>query len=465
MNFSSLPLDVVDRILTCLTDFKTLSAALRTSKHLIYSVFRDHPISITRAIAINLAGPALPQALRAIRMKTMMENDLALALVPSESALENRTLTRDIASKVEANAPIAHGLEDLFSMKYKDRTSRTSQLTDNESLQFQKALYRTWAIASLVSAWCMNDLYNDEDDEENSDDDDDDMDPSQKRLLALLLQQLQLFSNQELREIHDITLFLRFAIGMVVSQRYPHFPFSFMGSNFALYEPNLIWPVLNRECYKNFETYKIRTLHDTIYSGLLRNAMSQLWEERKVKPDTWLLAPSKVFVENAKGTQDTCDRCNAVGGLDLFGRSNFDLWRRNHYIQHFFENMFLPGHLSRNAVITQWLECLKHADAAGYRTFKFDELADDIYEIAEEQDGPGAWSRDAWYCTECVNELFKRHFWRWILAARRKEGEPVKDDCWYGYECRTMTHKTEHAEKLNHLCVPTRGTGVVTAAQ
>ncbi|KAL0449911.1 UNVERIFIED_CONTAM: hypothetical protein Slati_1547500 [Sesamum latifolium] len=33
-----------------------------------------------------------------------------------------------------------------------------------------------------------------------------------------------------------------------------------------------------------------------------------------------------------------------------------------------------------------------------------------------------------------------------------------REDCWYGYACRTQHHNEEHARKRNHVCRPTRGT-------
>ncbi|KAJ0976910.1 hypothetical protein J5N97_012384 [Dioscorea zingiberensis] len=32
-----------------------------------------------------------------------------------------------------------------------------------------------------------------------------------------------------------------------------------------------------------------------------------------------------------------------------------------------------------------------------------------------------------------------------------------REDCWYGYSCRTQHHSNEHAQKRNHVCRPTRG--------
>jgi hypothetical protein len=54
---------------------------------------------------------------------------------------------------------------DLIT-RWKDRTSRTSQLTNDESLSFQRALYRLW-LYSAVYAWRQD---NDEDEDDDGGD-------------------------------------------------------------------------------------------------------------------------------------------------------------------------------------------------------------------------------------------------------------------------------------------------------
>lgn len=36
----------------------------------------------------------------------------------------------------------------------------------------------------------------------------------------------------------------------------------------------------------------------------------------------------------------------------------------------------------------------------------------------------------------------------------------ARQDCWYGYACRTQHRSEEHARKRNHVCRPTRGSNV-----
>ncbi|GAW01124.1 hypothetical protein LENED_002703 [Lentinula edodes] len=64
-------------------------------------------------------------------------------------------------------------------------------------------------------------------------------------------------------------------------------------------------------------------------------------------------------------------------------------------------------------------------------------------------------------CTRCHRsfdfELFTRskNLWVWLRQVKANSA-PLAENCWYGYNCRTQTHNLAHAQKLNHLCEQTR---------
>ncbi|KAJ3890799.1 hypothetical protein GG344DRAFT_65981 [Lentinula edodes] len=58
--------DIIDRILLFSPTFSSLQATILTCRSFYY-VFQTHPKSIVRAVASNITGPALPQALECIR--------------------------------------------------------------------------------------------------------------------------------------------------------------------------------------------------------------------------------------------------------------------------------------------------------------------------------------------------------------------------------------------------------------
>lgn len=72
--YTSFPVDddIVDRILTLLPDFASLTAAILICKT-VHAVFRRHPKSIRHQIALNVLGPVLPIALSVIRASDPVE--------------------------------------------------------------------------------------------------------------------------------------------------------------------------------------------------------------------------------------------------------------------------------------------------------------------------------------------------------------------------------------------------------
>lgn len=118
---NALPLDddITDRILIFLPDFASLHATMLASKA-FYTVFKAHPNSITRAIAYNVAGPALPQAMRAIRYQhpeSDGDDDGSDPVVPWAEADTISPITQDEIKELTANATVVGPLEDLFSMR------------------------------------------------------------------------------------------------------------------------------------------------------------------------------------------------------------------------------------------------------------------------------------------------------------------------------------------------------------
>ncbi|KAI4343516.1 hypothetical protein L6164_010856 [Bauhinia variegata] len=63
-------------------------------------------------------------------------------------------------------------------------------------------------------------------------------------------------------------------------------------------------------------------------------------------------------------------------------------------------------------------------------------------------------------CCECYEKLvsFLLYWFRISIPKYLLPSDASKrEDCWYGYACRTQHHSEEHALKRNHVCRPTRG--------
>lgn len=106
--FTDLPLDVIDRVFMTLPDFQTLAAAIMVCKE-CYNVFQTHPKSIVHAIASNIVGPAIPQALELVHVQE------GASEIESE---EIPTITRTQAVALAWNVPTVSRLEDLYSIRW-----------------------------------------------------------------------------------------------------------------------------------------------------------------------------------------------------------------------------------------------------------------------------------------------------------------------------------------------------------
>ncbi|KAJ9671190.1 hypothetical protein PVL29_027260 [Vitis rotundifolia] len=66
-------------------------------------------------------------------------------------------------------------------------------------------------------------------------------------------------------------------------------------------------------------------------------------------------------------------------------------------------------------------------------------------------------------CNECYDKLVSFLLY-WFRVSMPKSFLPPdaskREDCWYGYACRTQQHNEEHARKRNHVCRPTRGSNM-----
>jgi hypothetical protein len=78
------------------------------------------------------------------------------------------------------------------------------------------------------------------------------------------------------------------------------------------------------------------------------------------------------------------------------------------------------------------------------------------------------WNKDDWLCEQCLEKFMRDHLHIWYVGQKVKRkllflitslkclftrfslgGYAIPENCWYGYNCRTQTHKPAHAGKLN----------------
>lgn len=108
--------DVIDHILTSSTTIGSLQSLSSTSKA-IHTIFKAHPQSIIKAVALNEVGEALPQALRLVRCRNRRHADPMRLPKESEMVGDDEPITIREARLLSRNAQIVKELEDLFSWR------------------------------------------------------------------------------------------------------------------------------------------------------------------------------------------------------------------------------------------------------------------------------------------------------------------------------------------------------------
>ncbi|KAH9922015.1 uncharacterized protein BXZ73DRAFT_104272 [Epithele typhae] len=435
-NFSNLPDDVLHDTLLCMCDFHDLGATIRVSKN-VYDVFNSRKRLVVRAVLQNVAGPAWVQAARFahIRLYGPFTDDPPL---PEESYFEDLDWapSRDILRRMKYTQEVRY-LQAFYSQRNKDRKSLQSMLDSVEAMRFDRALYRLWLWAALYEDFI--DLYRGGFDEDDDDDDDDGYDNRKhKQAHAQVTQLFQSLPTEELLEAIHIGSYLQETVG-------------WLGVVHANYKYRRTLP---EGVLAGIQAAVRVSSHSDVpdFTSLVRPLLSS----RKVKKETideYETSPTTIL-STVAGRKDTCTRCEALEGTRLIGSPNAWIIAGECRLQ---DRKLLPGLLMSN----QW-ECdamyghLWHENGG-----KAVDEAALFHEMVDLDMGPDAesWSKDGWYCRECFCELYRQRFMQWWKVTKEKNGAPVLDDCWYGYNCRTMTHREAHATKLNHLCTPTRGNG------
>ena len=93
--------ELILHVLKGLSDFETLAALIKTCKY-IYNIFVAGPESVVDAVAYNLVGPALPQA---------------LLLLPGWTADGGLYLARRGARETAEHASVVSQMEDTYSLR------------------------------------------------------------------------------------------------------------------------------------------------------------------------------------------------------------------------------------------------------------------------------------------------------------------------------------------------------------
>ncbi|KAJ7300829.1 hypothetical protein DFH08DRAFT_127839 [Mycena albidolilacea] len=517
---SALPLDddIIDRIMTYCPTFQSLQAMILASKA-FYAVYQSHPKSIVWAVASNLVGHVLPQALRAIRYPDTFgagkeEPDVVAKMCPEDYSPS--LLTKEDKRKLHRDVKAVQKLEDMFSMIEKYHRSRTSVLTPEESFRFRRAVYRVWVYCRRFSG----DRY-----------DLDEIDELGDAGVALTWRQrtamLNVYHTPELLQMYAVMRFFRETLKKISEEDDEPYPDTLIDILLST-GPDSVERAYDARATEHIEdmnlAFRIYEVDDDtgldLYNGYFSRPLGEIWTERGVKPpnDDDRAGAAKLILDTVVEKDDKCSQC-ATGGLALFTEAN---WHR--LCPSLAPASLLKNKLKSNqTVLAPFLKLynnnsdddkardkavLPDSDSGSDRDEDADADKDDDGDDAwedvssdghnddgsEDRDegdrmaaligkvfdfaassvsssgaseavgatasstlGSSGWMRNLSYCRPCLEKFLADRAWKWFLAERVKGGWTKPEDCWYGYNCNTMTHKKAHAEGKNHLCEPIKG--------
>ncbi|KAF8073631.1 hypothetical protein FPV67DRAFT_1478700 [Lyophyllum atratum] len=447
-----LPPDIIDVILTFLSNYFTLRATILSSK-LFYNVFKMRSSSILLAVSWNHIGPALPQAIMVLRCIPRTDDSGNPSETPWEETDSMFPITKTEYRMLARNAMVVERLEDLFSSRHKDRTSQTSVLDSTESWRFRRAMYRTMLYTKVFP----REKYFREYEDFEEDPDPDDLEEEQIARQELLLK----FSSSDLRELHSVVQFLmEIATWTATSE---------CGDSSEVDEDVIIpyGPTQILDAYEAGSiidlipliTFGIETLPPML-EGYISDSFDMVWEEREEEPPPDDATHWRSILESVRSDKDTCKyipfhccKCDKIWGFDLWNETNWDYLKG---VSKWLHTSHLPllfkANLINNAV-DRWLRLNTENEPLFTST-----LLSDIHRLR--LPAYESWHKEDWMCEECIIDIIRNHLHIWYRERNRSEGKTIPGDCWYGYDCTTQ-HVLEHATRYDHFCEPTRSIDAV----
>ncbi|KAJ7198045.1 hypothetical protein B0H12DRAFT_603819 [Mycena haematopus] len=441
LNTVALGDDVVDRIMTFCPTFSTLGSTILVSKT-FYNVFQAHPMSIVQAVAYNVVGPALPQALRVVRYpyrwwyreeweeededdpdpsELAPKSDSMAEACPEEHSAS--VITYEEQRKLLKNAEVINEFENIYSLTQKDRTSKTSVLTWEESWRFRRAAYRIMLYCNLfpASRYDLDQLSGLEEDEVRD---------IQQQRTALL----STYPTDELLQLYAVARFMRDAFVAVAS------------SNDEPHSEEILDAVLGTGPDGVTRAWKRRSI-DGLEAALY---IYNLFTESDARNVLGYFETPLANIWDARGIEAPEDgsQCATPGGLKLLTEANWD--RLPLMLTDLLKNK-LKSCLAVTKPFIDLTEHIYNSDAQG-------PWIAGMFALKETPGAWDGWEREMSYCQPCLTKFLEDHVWKWFLRERLmgKARWVPQEDCEYGYDCK-MAHRNSHASTKNHLCAPIKG--------
>ncbi|KAF9220579.1 hypothetical protein BS17DRAFT_786780 [Gyrodon lividus] len=436
--------DLVDHILTSLPDFTTLTSTIVICRA-VHNVYRAHPNSVQRAVAYNLVGETLPDAVRYVRCKRDgMTLKPANELFGEDEFAKNPTLLKEEINHLITISKHGKELEALFSWREKDCRFQSSRLSAVESCRFHRALYRL----SLYSSTYGQDAYPNEDFVEDAEDIDPAIDGKLSEALQLREKFFDTFSTPELREIQRLTEFLHEIITWSKSAYTSHI--DVLSPSYLLFRGPPAEVVL--KVYRGYITWELTDDMPDI-------SMDAVWNEFVIPPLSAVLqkrmAPrlsddqmKLTILDEILGGETNCTQCQMgpMARRQLWSPSTWDFFRGT--LPSSGVSLELKGNLPWNMSHRAEFNNL-------WKNNTYSELISQVFDY--KKDEYASWASDDPLCTWCLKRFLREHMHLWFVGEKRKRGEVIPEECWYGYNCRTQRHNHIHAAKLNHYCEPSMG--------
>ncbi|GAW01119.1 WD40 repeat-like protein [Lentinula edodes] len=405
--------DILLCILCALPTFEALFATVRASRA-FHATYVQHGKRVLNSVAFNYVGPALPLALQVARYDSHLSPEgFNTGLSDNDHSTGLQVEIKDVYPLVN-NEKVVAEWENLFSFRKKDMRHETSQLTSLESWQFRKAMHR-------------------------------------------LMLYTRLFPTDEKRTPHTTGVSVGLWVDNVDSS-------DMIASNRDFTDIALsVGPAVILECYK---TLGFEPLTETI-NKLCTDTTPDYFEDKSSRPllAGYLFKSVSAVLENRDANdhryvslkiididtlrEESCSQCGAesyIGGL--WGKTTWDYLSLSSQTlgTYLFPSlsMFMKGELHRNPVE------IKHVEALLVKT-PFKEIHEDIYSKNLKLPAWHDRNDDYWICQACLTQFVKDHLHLWVIMKRKEAKERIANDCWYGYNCRTQVHKSNHAQQLNHL--------------
>ncbi|KAH7910115.1 hypothetical protein BJ138DRAFT_1009494 [Hygrophoropsis aurantiaca] len=426
--------DVTDGILSSLPDFNTLHSAILTSKS-IYTVFHDRPHSTIRAVAFNQIGPALPQALRLVRCERA---NLWLRpvdeLLGEDELLKHPVITSEEVRMLVEKVKVADALEDLFSCRYKDKRFPNSQLTAVESARFHSAMYRLWLFTSIYGC--------------QGRDDDDEIDVEAMRLIET--KYFASLTTTQLREVERVVTFLIRLSNSSEHTYESHYDIDNFSPQFSLFNgPHAVLKAhlgdtswVNSDDIENFDSMGIP-------DDWLTAVISAVLLDRNQREQA-----EKILLDEVIGEDD---RCISVGPEKYADCTSYFVRDLINLLDWYFTSeIFEPLGMIPRLKSRLQLNVFENGEfRTACKSMTYPALLDEVFEY--KTDSYSQWDKNDWLCKSCLEKFVTDHLHLWYGAKWQQQTQTIRDDCWYGYNCRTQTHNMVHAKKLNHWCEPTKG--------